>query len=239
LLIAALVATTAVVIYLQVSVVPVPVVADPNATVTLVAGSPYLWRGAASEITITSNASIKLTYMPLFHVIYVNGPLSNVTLRDGAWLVYLNGGRPMLVERVATSNGPVFYLVKLVNVSKVNGLTVLVPQAFGLTETPSANEVQAIRAIAGTHAVFRVVNIYTNGTHIMLDVAPLNNATSGLATHYFRLPPARNVTSITITSRGHAVSYKVNNVTVSAYAMPFQHVVIIPETSVRVTIVAK
>jgi hypothetical protein len=239
LLLAALVATTAVVIYLRLSVVSPPVVADSNFTGTLVAGTPYLWRGAATEITVSSNASIRLSYMPMFHVIYTNGPLSNASLGDGRWMVYLSGGRPILVERVSTPGGSTyFYLLKLVNVSKVNGLTVLVPQAFGASETLTDAESQVVRVLTGASGALRVINIYTNGTHIALNVAP-HNSTSGPATHYFRLPPAVVTTSTSITSRGYGTSYIVNGGTVSAYVMPYHHVVIIPNATARVIIVVR
>jgi hypothetical protein len=237
LLIAALVATTAIVVYLQLAVVPVPVVADSNFTTTLVGGTPYLWRGAASEITVTSNATIQLTYMPVTHVVYVNGPLGNASL-GGNWIVYLRGGRPILVQRVTALDGSTYhYLFKLVNTSKVGGLSVLVPQTFGASETISDAEARAIYTITGRNGL-RVVNIYTNGTHIALDVAP-HNSTAGLATHYFRLPPAVNTTSTKITSSGYGVSYTVNGTTVSVYLMPYHYIVIIPRTNVRVTIVVR
>jgi hypothetical protein len=239
LLVAALVTTTAIVIYLQLTVVSPPVVADGNFTTALVAGTPYLWRGAASGITISSNASIKLTYMPVFHVIYTNGPLSNASLGSDRWMIYLRGGRPILVERVSTPAGPTyFYLLKLVNVSKVNGLTVLVPQTFGASETLTEAESQAVRVLTGASGGLRVTNIYTNGTHIALDVAP-HNSTSGPATHYFRLPPVVVTTSTTITTRGYGVSYVVNSTTVSVYIMPYQHIVIIPNATARVTIAVR
>jgi len=237
LLIAAFVATTSVVILLQLTVVPVPVVADPNFTGTLVKGSPYLWRGAASEISISSNATLKLTYMPLFHVIYINGPLSNASLGGNRWMIY-RSNRAILVERVTTPDGTTHqYLLKLVNASKVNGLTVLVPQTFGASETITDNEARAIQAITGRIGL-RVVNVYTNGTHIAIDVAP-HNSTAGPTTHYFRLPPAVETTSTKITSSGYGVSYKVNTTTVSVYLMPYQHIVIVPNATARVTIVVK
>jgi hypothetical protein len=240
LLIAALVATTAVVIYLNISVVSVPVVTDANFNTTLVRGTPYLWRGAASEITITSNATIRVTHMPLFSVVYVSGPLINASLGDFRWVIYLSGGRPLLIEKMATSNGSVYYVLKLVNVSKVNGLTVLVPQTFGVAECVSHNEVQAIKAVTGASNVYRVMDVYTNGTHIMLSVTPINNPTSEPSTHYFRLPPAVNATSFKITSSGYGMSHKgANQVATSIYVMPYQHIVIIPQANARVTIAAK
>jgi hypothetical protein len=239
LLIAALVVTSAVVIHLQLTVVHVPPVADSNHTSVLVKGTPYLWRGAASEITISSNATIRLAHMPVFHVIYINGPLSNASLGEGKWMVYLSCGRPILVERVSTTGGTQYLLVKLENVSKVDGLTVLVPRVFGGMETLTPREAQTLSAITGASEAWRVLDIYTNGTHIALVVAPHNRTTNGPTTFYFRLPPAVETKSFKITSSGYGVSYKVGDTTVSAYVMPYQHVVIIPNATARVTIVVK
>ncbi len=237
LLIAALVVTTAVVIHLQLTVVSAPPVVDSNFTGTLVKGSPYLWRGAASEISITSNATIQVTYMPVAHVVYLNGPFGNVSFGRGIWMIYLT--RPLLIEKVAKPDGTACYFVfRLVNVSKVNGLTVLVPEKFRVDDTLTHNEFTAITAYTGANRVCRVVNIYTNGTHIMLDVAP-HNSTSYTTTHHFKLPPAVATTSTKITSTGYGVSYKVGNITVSAYVMPYQHVVIIPNATARVTITVR
>jgi hypothetical protein len=239
LLIAALVATTAVVIYLQLSVVSVPVVADPNFTTTLIAGTPYMWRGAGSEFTIASNASIKLTYMPVAHVIYINGPLGNASLGGNAWLVYLKGGRPLLVEKLVKPDGiPGFFVFKLVNATKVGGLSVLVPQKFDVSDTLSTDEFTAILEHTGVEVVWRVVNIYTNGTHLALDISDQYN-TVVQGTVFYTLPPAVDTTSTKITSSGYGVSYIVNATTVSAYLMPYQHVVIVPKANARVTITAR
>ena len=239
LLIAALVATTAAVIYLQLSVVPVPVVADPNFTTTLVTGTPYLWRGAASEFTITSNATIKLTYMPIAHVIYLNGPLGNATLGDGKWLIYLKGGRPLLVEMMPV---PVemtnLFVFRLVNVTKVNGLSVLVPQPFEVSDILTASEENAITTYTNGISPWRVVNIYANATHIGISYTYTNQYVV-LGTIYYALPPAVETTSTKITSSGYGVSYIVNGTTVSAYLMPYEHIVIVPTASAKVTITVK
>jgi hypothetical protein len=238
LLIAALVATTAVVVHLQLSVVSVPVVADPNFTGTLVAGTPYLWRGAASEFTITSNASVLLTYMPVAHVIYVSGPLSNVTLNKG-WIIYLTGGRPILVEEVTYLDGSkAYYVFKLNNVTKVGGLSVLVPSVFGLGETLTCGEYDTLRRYGVNASLYRVVQITANRTHIAVQ---LGNPTSAVInqTAYFRLPPAVETTSTRIRSSGYGVSYTVSNSTATAYVMPYQHIVIVPNASARVVIAAR
>jgi len=239
LLIAALVATTAVVVYLQLSVVSVPVVADPNFTTTLVAGTPYMWRGAASEFDIASNATIKVTYMPMGHVIYLNGPLSNTTLGSGKWLIYLKGGRPLLVEKVTYPNGySVFYVFKLVNMTKVNGLSVLVPNAFAVTDTLTGNEYTAILSNGANTPMYRVTQITTNGTHIMVQLGD-PSLTQVDQTDYFQLPSAVDTTAIKITSSGFGVSYVVNGTTVSAYVMPYTHIVIVPHASAKVVITVK
>jgi hypothetical protein len=234
LLIAALVTTSAVVIYLNLTVVSVPVVADANFTTTLIAGTPYLWRGAASELTISSNASILVTYMPVANVVYLDGPLTNVSLGSGKWLIYLSGGRPILAEKRNSD----LYVFKLVNMTKVSGLSVLVPQKFGVSETLSAGEASAITMHTGAVNIWRIVDVYTNGTHIFLDYAR-HNETSVRGTLAYRLPPCVNTTSFTIRTSGYGVSYVVNSASRSAYVMPYQHVVIIPRASARVTIVAK
>jgi hypothetical protein len=239
LLIAALVATTAVVVYLQLSVVPVPVVADPNFTTTLIGGTPYMWRGAASEISITSNATIQLTYMPIAHVIYINGPLSNASLGEGKWLVYLKGGRPLLVERMPAPSGMSdIFVFKLVNMTKVNGLSVLVPQPFDVADLLTTQENDAIMVYTNGVGAWRVVNINANATHIGMSYA-YHNYASVQGTIYYTLPPAVETTSTKIASSGYGVSYIVNATTVSAYLMPYQHVVIVPKASATVTIVVK
>jgi hypothetical protein len=238
LLIAAVVATTAVVIYLQLSVVSVPVVADANFTSTLVAGSPYLWRGAASEITVSSNVTVRLSHMPVFHVVYANGPLGNASLGGDKWVVHVRS-KHYLVERVAVPGGGTYqYIIKLVNVSKVSGLNVYVPQVLAPTETLGADEVSAIGSYTGVAGGLRVINIYTNGTHIAIDVAPYN-ATSASATHYYRLPPAVATTHYRITSSGYGVSYTHGSSAMSLYVMPYIHVVIVPNATARVTITAR
>ncbi len=239
LLIAALVATTAVVIYLQLTVVHAPVVADPNFTTTLVNGTPYLWRGAGSEISITSNATIKLTYMPIAHVVYVNGPLSNASLGDGRWLVYLKGGRPLLVTQMIGAGGtPAVFVFKLINMTKANELSVLVPQQFDVGDTLTQNEVGAINTFTRVTGPWRVVNIYTNGTHIGIDYANHTSATV-VGTVFYKLPPAVETTSTSIPSSGYGVSYIYNGTTLSAYLLPYQYIVIVPKASAKVTITVK
>jgi hypothetical protein len=238
-LLAALVATTAVVVYLQLSVISAPVVADSNFTSTLVAGTPYLWRGAATEITISSNATIKVAYMPVGYVVYINGPLGNSSLGSGKWLIYLEDGRPLLVEKVAYPDGyNAYHVFKLVNASRVGSLTVLVPNAFDLSDTLSDAEYNAMLRNGVGSSVYRVVQVTTNGTHIELRLGDVGRAQINHTT-FVRLPNVSEITSTKITSSGYGVSYVVNSTTVSAYLMPYYHIVITPNATARVTITVK
>jgi hypothetical protein len=238
-LLAALVATTAVVVYLQLSVISAPVVADNNFTSTLIAGTPYLWRGAATEITISSNATIKVAYMPVGYVVYINGPLGNSSLGSGKWLIYLKDGRPLLVEKVSYPNGyNAYHVFKLVNASRVGSLTVLVPNAFDLSDTLSDAEYNAMLRNGVGSSVYRVVQVTTNGTHIELRLGDVGRAQINHTT-FVLLPNVSEITSTKITSNGYGVSYVVKSTTVSAYLMPYYHIVITPKASARVTIVVK
>ena len=57
LLVAAVVATTALLVTLNVTVNPIPIYAEPNITTVVPAGSYVVWKGAANEFTVVSNAS--------------------------------------------------------------------------------------------------------------------------------------------------------------------------------------
>jgi len=234
LVIAAMVSVTAVTIYLYLSLVPVPVVADPNFTGTLVAGSPYLWRGAASTIEFSSNATIGVTYMPVGYVVAVNGPLSNITLGKGAWLIYLNGGRPLLVRYF----GIYLAAFKLIPVANTNGVTVLVPQPFDMGDYLTDNEINAIETYTGVGAPDRITNVVANNTYIILEFSyPQYNQVEMY--YYLKLPAPVSVTTATYYGTGFGVSYRVGNATVSAYVEPYEHFVITPLYNAQVTIVAK
>jgi hypothetical protein len=234
LIIAAAVSFTAVTVYLYISVIPIPVVADSNFTGTLVAGSAYLWRGSASTFEFSSNATIQLTYAPVGYVVSVNGPLSNITLGKGAWLIYLNGGRPLLVMYFDA------YLVafKLVPVSSTNGVTVLVPQPFDMGDYLTDNELNAIETYTGVMSAYRVTNVVANNTYITLEFSL--SQYSHVYTYYdLQLPTPVSVTSATYHGTGYGVSYKVGNATVSAYVAPYEHFVITPLYNAQVTILVK
>jgi len=234
LVIAAMVSVTAVTIYLYLSLVPVPVVADPNFTGTLVAGSPYLWRGAASTIEISSNATIGVTYMPVGYVVAVNGPLTNATLGRGVWLVYLSGGRPLLVIMTNYT----LYAFRLVDAFNVNGITVLVPQTFSATDYLTYQESEAIAAFTNILGAYRVTDVETNGTHIILQLSDSSdNSVWGYL--YFRLPTPALVTTANYNFAGYGISHVVNGTTVSMYVEPYEYFVITPQYNAQVTIVAK
>lgn len=233
LIIAAVVSITAITIYLNISVLPVPVVADRNFTGVLVAGSPYLWRASASTIQINSNATLEVTYMPVGYVISVSGPLTNATLGPDAWLIYVKGDQPLLVMNY---NGieVVFPMVD----SNINGVTVYVPALFGINDYLTDQELKAIYQVTGYLSAERVVDVETNGTHIIISAAfPQYNSVED--TIYLKLPPASKVVSATYNFAGFGVAKTVNGTTVSMYVSPYEHFVITPLANAQVTITVK
>lgn len=88
LVLAALVITAAVVVYLNISVNPLQITADGNATVALASGG-YIWKTSGGKVEITSNASLVIyAYDPPLLAIYAPNGTSS--------LVYLNNTQVML-----------------------------------------------------------------------------------------------------------------------------------------------
>jgi len=228
---AVIVVTTAVTIYLYLTVVSVPAVADGNFTSTLVAGSNYLWRGSAGQIHFVSNASIALTYYPFGYVVHLNGPPGNVTL-DANTKIFKFPTRSYLILYLYRLNTPL--LVKLVNVTKVNGISVFVPQLFALSETLTPQERSALYAATGYGLHYRVVNVNTNGTHLIFAIAP-DGGTSPISDRYAALPTPILGTDIMTSFSGIGFSYIIGE-TYSGYAMPYVYFVIIPQSNAEVRI---
>jgi len=235
---ALIIATVAVTVYLYLTVIPVPTVADQNYTATLVAGSPYMWRGSASSITFESNATIELTYYPLPYVVHLNGMPGNVSITSDVWIFYFKKrGYPILyVYNSNVASWPLLF--KLVNITKIGDVTVYVPQLFGQYETLTYDERDAIGRYTGFFFQDRVFDVSTNGTHLALVTAA---ATSGdyVYKFYVKLPNPNVGTSMRIAFRGIGFSYMIGGVTYSGYAMPYVYFVITPQANARVTIYVK
>jgi hypothetical protein len=233
---AIIVATVAVTVYLYLTVIPVPAVTDGNYTTTLVAGSPYLWRGSAGFIQFESNATISLTYFPLSYVVHLNGPPANVSITKDVRIFYFKRrGYPILYVYYGQIDK--LLLFKLVNVATIGNVTVYVPREFDRYETLTYDEASEIQRYAGRYP-YRAINVYTNGTHLIIDAA---FADSGyyIYTYYVRLPEPTEGTSIRTAFRGIGFSYVMLDATYSGYAMPYVYFVIVPYSNARVVIYVK
>jgi len=234
---AIIVATAAVTVYIYLSVIPVPVVCDGNFTSTLVAGSPYMWRGSAGFIVFESNTTIALTYRTISYVVHLNGMPTNITITDDIRIFYFKQrGYPILYVRHREASWPLLF--KLVNVTKIGNITVYVPQVFDQYEVLTNSEEDAIYRYAGYITQDRVLNVYTNGTHIIMHVA---NAVRGdhIKQLYLKLPTPTEGTSMRLSFRGIGFSYMVGGVVYSGYAMPYTYFVITPYDNARVVIYVK
>jgi len=229
-ILAVIVVATAVTIYLYITVVSVPAVADGNFTGTLVAGSNYLWRGSAGQIHFVSNATIALTYYPFGYVVHLNGLPGNVTL-DANTKIFKFTTRSYLILYLYRLNTPL--LVKLVNVTKVNGISVFVPQLFAVSETLTPQERSALYAATGYGLHYRVVNVNTNGTHLIFAIAP--DGSTSISNRYVALPTPIIGTDIMTSFSGIGFSYIIDE-TYSGYAMPYVYFVIIPQSNAQVRI---
>ena len=228
---AVIVVATAVTIYLYITVVSVPVVADGNFTGTLVAGSNYLWRGSAGQIHFVSNATIALTYYPFGYVVHLNGVPGNVTLDENT-KIFKFPTRSYLILYLYRLNTP--FLIKLVNATKINGISVFVPQMFGTTETLTPAERSALTASTGLLGHYRLVNVNTNGTHLIFAIAP--DGGTSISNRYVALPTPIIGTDIMTSFSGIGFSYIISSETYSGYAMPYVYFVIRPQSNAQVRI---
>jgi hypothetical protein len=233
-LLAVVVATAAVTIYLHLTVISVPAVGDGNFTGTLVAGSHYLWRGSAGTIDFESNETIGLTYYVFGYVVHLNGEPGNVTVNSNVRIFYFaSRGYPILY--VYNAEAYRAFLFKLINAATIGGITVYVPQTFDQFETLTYAERDSIGVATGNYNPYRVVSVSTNGTHLIVFSA---YSTSGYTTEtdYLRLPSPTMGTNIRTTFNGIGFSYIIGSQTYSGYAMPYVYFVITPQANTQVRI---
>jgi hypothetical protein len=246
LLVAAAALTGVAVIYVYLTAPPMPIHTDPNFTSPLFVGGVYLWRGAAFQYLLSADKIISVSHAPGYHLIYTNGPLTNITIGDRIWIVYLRGGRPLYVEKrwidwyPPDGRSGYWYLVyKIEDVTPPNctipDLTMWLPQTFGPTEYLSQNEMDAIMRILGNPwAVARVLAVEVNGTHIIYRTGyPYIDLQQQL---FARLSSPTTGTTIRVTNRPFGSSYTVNGTTFSATALPYQFFSISPSETTRLVI---
>jgi hypothetical protein len=241
-IIAAIAITSVAVIYVYLTAPPLPIHTDPNFTTPLFAGGVYLWRGAAFQYLLSADRIISVAYTPGYHLIYTTGPLTNISISDDKWIVYLRGGRPLYVERRTLTSGTItdtFHLVyKLEDVTPPDSppnLYVWLPRTFGLTEYLSRDELDAIIKVVGSYwNIERVLDIGVNGTHIKYRYAFPDSDTMYDA--YARLPSPTSGTTIRVTNKPFSSTYTINSTTFTVIALPYLFFSITPTETTKLVI---
>jgi hypothetical protein len=247
LLIAAAALTSVAVIYVYLTAPPMPIHTDRNFTTPLFAGGTYMWRGAAFEYIMSADNVISVSYMPPYHLIYLTGPLVNLTIGDRIWIIYVFGERPLYVvkQRVYDSYGfggvygekDEYFVFKLVEVTPPNltisNLTVWLPTPFALGETLSNKEWQAL--YARVPSGFRATGVEVNSTHVIFKASHI---ISGDSEYRFpaRLPSPTSGRTIRVTNKPISSSYVASGYTFMAMALPYHHFAIVPQDTTTLVI---
>ncbi len=240
LLIAAIALTGVTVIYVYLQAPPMPIHTDPNFTMPLFGSATYLWRGAAFEYLFSADEVITVAHLPAYHLIYLTGPLANITVDSNKWIVYLRGGRPLYVE-LRRDDGYTRYLIyKLTEVTPnsttISGLTVWMPTYFDLNDLLSDREIQAIETIAGAIvARFRVLEVNANATHLRIRTALPDYATTTYTYHY-RLTGSTSGKTVRVTNTLISGSYTVNGTTYMVAALPYRFFSITPTATTTLVV---
>jgi hypothetical protein len=224
-----------------------PIHTDPNFTGTLYPGGTYLWRGAAFQYVFSADSQISVAYRAPYHLMYLFGPLYNITLSGGK-IVILYGVniRPLYIVRhtleseYGGSQYPNMCLVfKLKDVTPQNStianLTLYLPEVFSSTDVLTNKEDYAVFDYADCTARRRVVQIEVNGTHIIFHTA-YTYASSSLGRLVLRLEPLASGKTVRVTNTPLSGSYIVGGATYSVMALPYLHFAITPQDSTTLTI---
>jgi hypothetical protein len=245
LVLAAAALTSVAVIYVYLTAPPMPIHTDPNFSSPLFAGFTYIWRGAAFEYIISSSNHISVAYRAPYHLIYLQGPLYNITLSSNIYTVYGAGIRPILVikhmaySELSGSTVEACFIFKLTDVTPENvtipGLSMYMPTLFSASDPLSSKEDMAVYHYTSCTNRIRVTNIEVNGTHIRL-VTLLSTYTSGEQRYLLSLPSPTTGTTIRVTNSPIRGTYVVNGTTYSIMALPYLHFAITPTHTTTVTI---
>jgi len=246
LLIAAAALTSVAVIYVYLTAPPMPLHTDPNFTGPLYVGGAYLWRGAAFEYIFSADNQISVSYVDPYHLVYLSGPLYNITLSSRMAIIYGAGIRPIYIVKhdLVTEDGSYSYtgtclVFKLRDVtpdnSTVGNLTLYLPEMFDLSDVLTSKEDSVVYNFVGCLSRFRVVQIQVNGTHILFQTAYTNTNTLGrrLVMPLRSLATGRTVRDTNTPLSG---SYVVGSTTYTIVALPYRHFVITPLGTTTLTI---
>ena len=247
LLIAAAALTSVAVIYVYLTAPPLPIHTDPNFSQPLFAGVTYLWRGAAFQYIFSADSQISVTYGAPYHLVYLFGPLYNITLSGKIAIIYGAGIRPLYVVKhdltseeggySFTGSCLVFKLKDVTpqNNSTVGNLTLYLPEIFDPNDVLTNKEDSTLTDFVGCSYRYRVVQIQVNGTHILFQTA--DTITSTLSWRLvMRLEPLASGKTIRATNQPLSGSYVVGSTTFSVMALPYLHFAIKPQDTTTLTV---
>jgi hypothetical protein len=247
LLIAAAALTSVVVIYVYLTAPPMPIHTDRNFTQPLYGGVTYLWRGAAFEYIFSADTTITVANETAYHLIYLFGPLYNISIAGKVFILYGAGIRPLYVYKLpgnvpfegGVSLSPVCFVFKLEDITPGNmsiaNLTLYLPRVFGENEFLTSNEDSAIDKIAGYCSKWRVISMASNGTHIIYRVRYTTSA-SGDRRYLIKLSAPVTGKTIRVLNQPLRGVYVVGDVTYPVMALPYLYFAITPSETTTLTI---
>jgi len=247
LLIAAAALTSVAVIYVYLTAPPLPIHTDPNFSQPLFAGVTYLWRGAAFQYIFSADSQISVTYGAPYHLVYLFGPLYNITLSGKIAIIYGAGIRPLYAVKhnLVSEDGAhtftdaclIFKLKDVTpqNISTVGNLTLYLPEMFDLNDVLTNKENSVLYNFADCSSRFRVVQMQVNGTHILFQTAYPTTPTLGWKL-VMRLEPLASGKTIRATNQPLSGSYVVGSATYSVMALPYLHFAIKPQDTTTLKI---
>jgi len=247
LLIAAAALTSVVYIYVYLTAPPMPIHTDPNFSQPLIAGVTYLWRGAAFQYIFSADSQISVAHGAPYHLIYLFGPLHNITLGGGK-VVILYGAdiRPLYIVRhdLVSADGrhkfsSTCLVFKLKDVtpqnSTIGNLTLYLPEIFDQNDALTNKEESAVYNYANCPSRFRVVQIQVNGTHILFQTA-YTYSNSLAWKMVMRLQPLTPGKTIRVTNQPVSGSYVVGSATFAVMALPYLYFAITPQDTTTLTV---
>jgi hypothetical protein len=187
-----------------------------------------------------------LTYIPPYSLIYLTGPITNITISVGnEWIVYPLGERPLYIRRIADGSLSYYLVYKLVEVTPATApiandstVTMWLPQVFDLNDPLSDREYDAIRTLVSAYNVHRVVTIQVNSTHITYTLANPQEYMGGYYpfTLSIRLPTPRAGRTINVNNYPVSSSYTVGSTTYTVISLPYQYFSISPTATTNLVI---
>jgi len=247
LLLAAAALTSVVYIYVHLTAPPMPIHTDPNFTQPLISGVTYLWRGAAFRYIFSADSQISVAYGTPYHLVYLFGPLYNISLAGGKiHVLYGAKIRPLfvikhdLVSEDGNLNFPgtclVYNLKDITPQNSTTGnLTLYLPVVFDLNDVLTKDEYSAITNFVDCTTRYRVIQIQVNSTHIIFQTAYPDSGSWGWRLLLKLQPPVSGKT-ISVTNQPITGSYTVGSATFAIMALPYLHFAITPQDTTTLTI---